>query len=110
LVGDVIKFLDYLGYRVVSIEPGWKIRRPANCIRPTLFLAANDLAADWIGYKHGKGIVPLCRTGENPVCPRTINHFMGYTMSRLPTTTSAMTALAVPWSGHRSDLSSGRKV
>jgi flagellin-like hook-associated protein FlgL len=52
--------------------------------------------ADWIGYKHGKGIVPLCRTGENPVCPRTFNHFMGHTMSPPPTTTSAMTALAVP--------------
>ncbi|MGH6822888.1 MAG: FkbM family methyltransferase [Methylocella sp.] len=24
LIGDVIKFLDYLGYRVVSIEPGWE--------------------------------------------------------------------------------------
>jgi FkbM family methyltransferase len=24
LVGDVIKYLDYIGYRVVSIEPGWE--------------------------------------------------------------------------------------
>jgi FkbM family methyltransferase len=24
LVGDVIKYLDYMGYRVVSIEPGWE--------------------------------------------------------------------------------------
>lgn len=24
LIGDVIKFLDYLSYRVVSIEPGWE--------------------------------------------------------------------------------------
>jgi FkbM family methyltransferase len=24
LIGDVIKFLDYLGYRIVSIEPGWQ--------------------------------------------------------------------------------------
>jgi flagellin-like hook-associated protein FlgL len=38
--------------------------------------------------------MPLCRTGENPVCPRTFNPFMGHRMSRLPTTASAMTALA----------------
>jgi FkbM family methyltransferase len=24
LIGDVIKYLDYMGYRVVSIEPGWE--------------------------------------------------------------------------------------
>ena len=24
LIGDVIKYLDYIGYRVVSIEPGWE--------------------------------------------------------------------------------------
>lgn len=24
LIGDMIKFLDYLGFRVVSIEPGWE--------------------------------------------------------------------------------------
>lgn len=24
LISDVIKFLDYLGYRIVSIEPGWE--------------------------------------------------------------------------------------
>ena len=24
LIGDMIKFLDYIGYRVVSIEPGWE--------------------------------------------------------------------------------------
>src|ERR1700730_9462077 len=38
--------------------------------------------------------MPVCRTGKNPVCPRTYNQLMGHAMSRLPTNTSAMTALA----------------
>jgi flagellin len=37
--------------------------------------------------------MPLRGAGENPVFPRTFNPFMGHSMSRLPTTTSAMTAL-----------------
>ncbi len=36
----------------------------------------------------------LRRAGENPVCPRTFNPFMGYTMSSRLTNTAAMTALA----------------
>lgn len=38
--------------------------------------------------------MPLCCTGENPVCPRSFIHFKGHTMSSLLTNTSAMTALA----------------
>jgi flagellin-like hook-associated protein FlgL len=38
--------------------------------------------------------MPVWRTGENPVRPRTFNQLMGHAMSRLPTNTSAMTALA----------------
>jgi FkbM family methyltransferase len=29
LIGDVVKFLDYLGYRVVGVEPGWE--HPETC-------------------------------------------------------------------------------
>lgn len=38
--------------------------------------------------------MPLCRTGENPVCPRTFHHTKGHSMSSLLTNTSAMTALS----------------
>jgi flagellin-like hook-associated protein FlgL len=38
--------------------------------------------------------MPFHRTGENPVCRRTINQFKEHTMPGLPTNTSAMTALA----------------
>jgi flagellin len=39
--------------------------------------------------------MPVCRTGENPVCLRNFNQLIGHAMSRLSTTTSAMTASAV---------------
>lgn len=38
--------------------------------------------------------MPVCRTGKNPVCPRTFNQLMGHAMSRLSTNTSAMSAVA----------------
>src|ERR1700730_11565679 len=38
--------------------------------------------------------MPVSRTGKNPVCPPHVHQLMGHAMSRLPTNTSAMMALA----------------
>jgi FkbM family methyltransferase len=36
LIGDIIKFLDCLGYRVVSIEPGWEDPRTGEMLQADL--------------------------------------------------------------------------
>jgi FkbM family methyltransferase len=36
LVGDVIKFMDYLGFRIVSMEPGWEDPRTGELLQADL--------------------------------------------------------------------------
>jgi Methyltransferase FkbM domain len=42
LIGDAIKFLDYLGYRRVAMQPDWKIPILGKCCRRTSFLLASE--------------------------------------------------------------------
>lgn len=39
LIGDVIKYLDYLSFRIVSIEPGWYDKKTAELLQADLILA-----------------------------------------------------------------------
>jgi FkbM family methyltransferase len=39
LIGDVIKFLDYLDYRIVAIEPGWEDPRTSEMLQADLIFA-----------------------------------------------------------------------
>jgi FkbM family methyltransferase len=39
LIGDVIKFLDYLDYRIVAIEPGWEDPRTSELLQADLIFA-----------------------------------------------------------------------
>ncbi len=39
LIGDVIKFLDYLSFRIVSIEPGWYDQKSGELLQTDLIFA-----------------------------------------------------------------------
>jgi FkbM family methyltransferase len=39
LIGDVIKFLDYLDYRIVAIEPGWEDPKTSELLQADLIFA-----------------------------------------------------------------------
>lgn len=39
LIGDVIKFLDYLSFRIVSIEPGWHDQKSGELLQTDLIFA-----------------------------------------------------------------------